>query len=441
MPKKEILYYQKLLENPNVEAYLQMIRKGEGTLGYDGYNKLIGGGSFADFSRHPNIYKGKYNSTAAGAYQFVFSTWLDDSNKLSLQDFTPENQDLAAVYEIGKKRGAINDILSGDIISAIEKTRGVWVSLPGAKHDAVNKYSQTLPEALAFYTKNGGLLNEDNRKIRNLNAKHSEGQKSSINYLSKDAKRKTYNSFTEAKDIAKASTLLGPPGLIIGLGVLATDEIATVVSKAKERVEVSNKLAQIENKQNSMAAKSIAATYSPRAIDTQKATYSQLSIVPANSNDGSDSFTNNALISSPLPVAGKLQMAADTLNDQSRFDFISHIIDNERKHQIENLYEKNYVPALFKNTVQGLLIDDGIEMPRSKEKNSSAQENNRHFSIEDTIHSSDGSNGDTINIHLNRPMIEHFTINAKDVKEGLSDFKHKVEEVLLEILNSANAIQ
>ena len=43
-----------------------------------------------------------------------------------------------------------------------------------------------------------------------------------------------------------------------------------------------------------------------------------------------------------------------------------------------------------------------------------------------------------ITINLNRPMIEHFTITTNDSKEGLKDFKHKVEEVLLEILNNVN---
>ena len=38
-------------------------------------------------------------------------------------------------------------------------------------------------------------------------------------------------------------------------------------------------------------------------------------------------------------------------------------------------------------------------------------------------------------------MIDHFTINVKDTKEGVADLKRKVEEVLLEILNSANVIQ
>jgi hypothetical protein len=43
-------------------------------------------------------------------------------------------------------------------------------------------------------------------------------------------------------------------------------------------------------------------------------------------------------------------------------------------------------------------------------------------------------------INLNKPMIDTFIINTKDGKEGLSDFKRKVEEVLIEILTSANVI-
>lgn len=44
--------------------------------------------------------------------------------------------------------------------------------------------------------------------------------------------------------------------------------------------------------------------------------------------------------------------------------------------------------------------------------------------------------GNTINI---KSLIEHFTINVKDSREGIRDFKRKVEEALLEILNSINA--
>lgn len=49
--------------------------------------------------------------------------------------------------------------------------------------------------------------------------------------------------------------------------------------------------------------------------------------------------------------------------------------------------------------------------------------------------------GRSVHIHLDKPLIERFTIEVKDAKEGLSDFKRKVEEVLLEILNSANLIK
>lgn len=43
-------------------------------------------------------------------------------------------------------------------------------------------------------------------------------------------------------------------------------------------------------------------------------------------------------------------------------------------------------------------------------------------------------------IHFNKALIEHFTIHVNDSKEGVRDLKRKVEEVLLEILNSVNTI-
>ncbi|WP_165816270.1 glycoside hydrolase family 104 protein, partial [Helicobacter cinaedi] len=43
----------------------------EGTLYDKGYKTLVGGDTFDDFSKHPNIYNKKLNSTAAGAYQIL----------------------------------------------------------------------------------------------------------------------------------------------------------------------------------------------------------------------------------------------------------------------------------------------------------------------------------------------------------------------------------
>ncbi len=48
MPSLE--YYETLLSNPNVQAYLHVIRYGEDGLGADGYRKMIGGTLFNDFS-------------------------------------------------------------------------------------------------------------------------------------------------------------------------------------------------------------------------------------------------------------------------------------------------------------------------------------------------------------------------------------------------------
>lgn len=63
------------------------------------YNTLHGGGSFEDFSDHPNAPQptadGK-QSSAAGRYQFVYKTWKRAQAALGLEDFSPENQDRAA---------------------------------------------------------------------------------------------------------------------------------------------------------------------------------------------------------------------------------------------------------------------------------------------------------------------------------------------------------
>jgi|GEM_PF-4386127 len=41
---------------------------------------------------------------------------------------------------------------------------------------------------------------------------------------------------------------------------------------------------------------------------------------------------------------------------------------------------------------------------------------------------------------INKPLIGHLVINATTMENGIRDLKHKVEEVLLEVLNNANAI-
>lgn len=87
----------------NVKAFLDTLASSEGTRGHgdDGYNVLVGGDLFHDYSKHPDVLvtlnrKG-LKSTAAGRYQFLYSTWRDLQAKLRLPDFSPASQDKAAV--------------------------------------------------------------------------------------------------------------------------------------------------------------------------------------------------------------------------------------------------------------------------------------------------------------------------------------------------------
>ena len=68
--------YRSALLNPNVRAFLAVIRAGEGTSDPDGYRRHFGGELFTDYSQHPKRAITKLlggqplTSTAAGAYQF-----------------------------------------------------------------------------------------------------------------------------------------------------------------------------------------------------------------------------------------------------------------------------------------------------------------------------------------------------------------------------------
>lgn len=149
-------YYLTLLTNPNVRAFLLMIRNGEGTLGDIGYRTMFTHKTFNDFSRHPNIKHtaGSLTSTAAGAYQFLFDTWEEVRKQLKLPDFTPINQDVGGVHLI-YRRGALQSVINGDIINAIRKCNREWASLPESPY---GQPTVTMNKALAFYTANGGRL-------------------------------------------------------------------------------------------------------------------------------------------------------------------------------------------------------------------------------------------------------------------------------------------
>lgn len=140
----------------NLKAFLLMIQYSEGTAGVNAYRILFGGGLFNDFSRHPNTPVKKYGltSTAAGAYQILYKTWVEVSKKLKLPDFTPASQDRAAI-ELIKRRKALEDVLAGRFSQAIEKCRKEWASLPGAGYGQKEHNASSL---LAVYKIAGGTM-------------------------------------------------------------------------------------------------------------------------------------------------------------------------------------------------------------------------------------------------------------------------------------------
>lgn len=147
-----------LLQNANLRAFMLLIRKGEGTLGDNGYRTIVGGGLFDSFDDHPRkmvrIERYKVNSSAAGAYQFLARTWDECAKALALPDFSPRSQDAACVFLIHRRK-ALDAVLAGDIRRALELCCLEWASLPGAPY---GQRTLRQAEALAFYVAQGGHL-------------------------------------------------------------------------------------------------------------------------------------------------------------------------------------------------------------------------------------------------------------------------------------------
>lgn len=152
--------YKNLLSTGNIKAFILAIRNFEGTAGPDGYKTMFTGKLFTDFSDHPNQRNvaGKYASTAAGAYQFVYGTWLSLKRRLGLTDFTPLSQDLAMMLDLDD-HNALQDIQDGKMKSALRKVRREWASTP---YSPDNQHPATYTEWVNYYKAKGGkLLEED----------------------------------------------------------------------------------------------------------------------------------------------------------------------------------------------------------------------------------------------------------------------------------------
>lgn len=134
-------------------AFLKTIAYSEGTdkpgqpTRNKGYDVIVGGGLFTDYSKHPGVYvrlpKLGITSSAAGRYQILEKWAIAYMKQLRLPDFSPQSQDRIAWQLIGEC-GAQGDVLAGRFEAAITKCRSRWASLPGAGYGQHEHKMETL---------------------------------------------------------------------------------------------------------------------------------------------------------------------------------------------------------------------------------------------------------------------------------------------------------
>lgn len=152
----------RIANEPNMRAFLNAIRLGEGTQGEIGYYTIVGGQTFTDDSKHPKVLvtipQYGVKSTAAGAYQIIWPTWQGLVRQYGFSDFTPETQDLAAVALIAEKK-AVQDVLDGRLADAIKKCSTIWASLPGS---TAGQRTESYEAVERVYLASGGVLGNAN---------------------------------------------------------------------------------------------------------------------------------------------------------------------------------------------------------------------------------------------------------------------------------------
>lgn len=146
---------EQALQNENLRKFLTFLSMSEGTAPFKDPYLAKGGTRGAllstGYKNHPAML-GKEGhwyfkdndgkqllSTANGRYAIKKSTWEMANKALGGNlTFSPQDQDLAAAYLIAN-RGALQDVLSGNIKQAIHKLGKEWASLPTAP-DSYNQH-------------------------------------------------------------------------------------------------------------------------------------------------------------------------------------------------------------------------------------------------------------------------------------------------------------
>lgn len=144
--------------SPNARRWLNLISYAEGTWGGRGprYDITFGYTPITNFSQHPNrvVRSGGIASAAAGAYQFMPTTWQRAAVAAKVRDFGPQSQDRAALQLI-RWRGVDPD-RSPITPENIARLSGEWASFPTMKGvSAYNQPNKSFQQLLKFAQSQG----------------------------------------------------------------------------------------------------------------------------------------------------------------------------------------------------------------------------------------------------------------------------------------------
>ena len=150
--------------NNQRKAFLDMLAWSEGTdngrqkTRNHGYDVIVGGELFTDYSDHPRklvTLKPKTQINRRRTLPASFPLVYCHRKQLGLL-FSPKSQDAVALQQI-KERGALPMIDRGDIRQAIDRCSNIWASLPGAGYGQFEHKADSL---IAKFSEAGGTVRE-----------------------------------------------------------------------------------------------------------------------------------------------------------------------------------------------------------------------------------------------------------------------------------------
>ena len=151
--------------NNQRKAFLDMLAWSEGTdngrqkTRNHGYDVIVGGELFTDYSDHPRklvTLNPKLKSTGAGRYQLL-SRWWDAYRKQRPERLLSEK--VRTLWHCSRLRSvALYMIDRGDIRQAIDRCSNIWASLPGAGYGQFEHKADSL---IAKFKEAGGTVKRD----------------------------------------------------------------------------------------------------------------------------------------------------------------------------------------------------------------------------------------------------------------------------------------